>query len=160
MVAAGDVIVVHINDVNASETLAKAQFPASSYASNYDTAWDFQGGTTGITFSSRLILIRDNSGTIQDGVAFARTAGTPPAAYPGQLQTLQAFGPWLPADCGGAPCTTTSTPTATEVSADWNDVPLTNATPSSPSVRRISATDTNTKNDWAVGASSWGLPNP
>jgi hypothetical protein len=161
-VAAGDIIVVHMTPPAgyASETTARDQFPQSGTSINYDTAWDFGGLAAGITFSSRLVVVKDNVGTIQDGVPFARTNATPPGAFPGNLQALQAVGQWLPADCGGTPCTLTSTPTALDVSADWTTVPTGTVTTASNTVRRVSATDTNTKDDWAVGASSWGLPNP
>ncbi len=161
-VATGDFIVVHMVPPAgyASETTAKDQFPQSGTAINYDTAWDFAGGTTAITFSSRVLVVRDAVGNIQDGAAFARTSGTPPGAFPGNLQALQAAGHWLPVDCGGAPCSFTSTPTALQVSADWTSVPASNVTPASNTIRRVSASDTNTKDDWAVGAPSWGAPNP
>ncbi|AKF84282.1 hypothetical protein MFUL124B02_41575 [Myxococcus fulvus 124B02] len=163
-VAQGDIIVVHINEAAAyqSETTAKDQFPKSGTPANYDTAWDFKGGATGITFSSRILLVKDAGGTIQDAVSFARTSGTPPGAFPGNLQAIQAAGQWLPADCGGAPCTLTSTPTALQVSADWTAIPATanTVTPLTDTVRRTNATDTNTAADWAVGPQSWGVANP
>nr|WP_240360163.1 Ig-like domain-containing protein [Pyxidicoccus caerfyrddinensis] len=167
-VAAGDLIVVHLNPVTGTgatvkaETTAKDEAPAGQFADNYDTAWDFVGGTTGITLSNRLLVIKDPSGAIQDGVAFAKSdlTGTPPAAFPGNLQALQATGQWLPADCAGTACTYTSAPTAIEVAADWKGIPASNATKTSVTIRRVSATDTNTKDDWAVGAHSWGAANP
>ncbi|GMU11044.1 Ig-like domain-containing protein [Corallococcus caeni] len=159
-VAVGDIIVVHIAGTGESETSAKNQFPTSTNPANYDTAWDFKGGTTGITFSSRVILVRDAQNAIQDAVPFARNSGTPPAAFPGNLQAIQAAGQWLPADCGGALCTTATTPTAAAVSADWTSLLGSNATPASNTVRRVSATDTNMAADWAVGAPSWGVANP
>ncbi|NVJ22118.1 hypothetical protein HUW62_12910 [Myxococcus sp. AM011] len=163
-VAQGDLIVVHINEAAAyqGETTAKDQFPKTTVAANYDNAWDFKGGATGITFSSRILLVKDTAGTIQDAVSFARTAGTPPGAFPGNLQAIQAAGQWLPADCGGALCTTSSTPTAAQVSADWTTIPTTaaNVTPATDTIRRVSATDNNTGADWAVGPQSWGAANP
>jgi hypothetical protein len=162
-VAAGDVIVIHLNmPGQASETTAKDQFPQSSVAAFYDTAWDFVGGTTGITYSNRIMVIRDVVGDIQDAAPFVRTDGTttPPSGYPAQLQSLQAAGAWLPVDCGGVPCTYSTTPPAQDVSANWTGVPTSNATKTSDTVRRVSATDTNTKDDWAVGAHSWGVANP
>ncbi|HYI00602.1 Ig-like domain-containing protein [Hyalangium sp.] len=161
-VAAGDFIVVHIAPPAGytSETTAKDQFPASGTSINYDTAWDFGGGTTGITYSSRLILVKSAAGAIQDGVSFGRTDGTPPGAFPGNLQALQAQGHWLPADCNGVPCTLISVPSAVEVSANWTGLPSSAATPASNTVRRLTATDTNTKDDWGTGAPTWGLPNP
>ncbi|MBL0698649.1 Ig-like domain-containing protein [Comamonas sp. JC664] len=160
-VAEGDIIVVHLNPdaTFREETLAKDESPRSTYAANYDTAWDFRGfEANDITYSSRIVLVKDAAGTIQDAVSF-RTAGNPPAAFPGNLQAIQAAGQWLPADCGGALCTATSTPTAADVSVNWAGIPN-GANTTNNSVRRISATDTNTAADWAVGAPSWGLPNP
>lgn len=161
-VATGDLIVVHMTTPGmTSETTAKNQFPASGTPANYDTAWDFKGESAGITFSSRIVLVTDAVGTIQDAASFARSTGTPPGVFPGNLQAIQAAGQWLPADCGGAPCTLTSTPSAQQVSADWENVPTgSTVTKNSNTVRRVSATDTNTREDWAVGAQSFGLPNP
>ncbi|WP_224369117.1 Ig-like domain-containing protein [Hyalangium versicolor] len=160
-VATGDIIVVHMTPPNgyASETTAKNQFPASGTAINYDTAWDFAGNAAGITYSNRVLLIKDAVGTIQDATPFVKTdVTTPPSGFPANLQAIQAAGLWSPADCGGALCTYTTTPTAQAVSADWTTATGTSRT--SNTVRRISATDTNTGADWAVGAQSWGLPNP
>ncbi len=161
-VATGDIIVVHFNpnqagaDAPGSETTSKDEHPQGTYSNNYDTAWDFHGGSTGITYSSRVIRVKDGLGTTQDGVPFVRTSGTPPGGFPDQLQSLQAEGQWLPANCGGAPCDTTTTPTAAEVSAIWEGVSTSRTT----TVQRVSATDTNRAADWGVGASSLGLPNP
>jgi len=159
-VATGDIIVIHLASDVASETTSKTEFPALTNADNYDTAWDIQGGATGITSTNRVLVVRDATGAIQDGVAFTRISGAPPAAFPGDLQRLQAEGHWLPADCSGVPCTYTSTPTAQQVSADWTGIPPSNQSKTSNSIRRVSMTDTNGKDDWAVGAPSWGLPNP
>lgn len=157
-VLAGDIIVVHLNpptSMTASETTAKNQFPKSGTPSNYDMAWDFKGGTTGIAYSSRVLLVKDALGTIQDAIPFA--SGTAPNDFPTHLQAIQNAGLWLPANCGGAPCTGSSSPTAAQVSANWTGSAT---TPTGNSVRRISATDTDTRNDWAVGAQSFGAPNP
>ena len=95
---------VHIAEAAAyeSETTAKNQFPTSTTAANYDNAWDFKGGATGITYSSRVILVKDVAGTIQDAASF-KGSGAAPGAFPGQLQAIQAAGQWLPANCGGEP---------------------------------------------------------
>jgi hypothetical protein len=100
--------------------------------------------------------VKNPLGTTQDGVSFSRTSGSP-AIFPAELQALQAEGQWLPANCGGAPCSTTSTPTAIQVSASWEGSGTTRTGVTS---RRISATDTNMASDWAVGANSLGAPNP
>jgi hypothetical protein len=162
-VATGDIIVVHFNpdtasgfDAPGSETTSKSQYPSATHASNYNNAWDFHGGSVGFNYSSRVVRVKDAQGNTQDGVAFARTSGTPPASYPEFLQALQAEGQWLPATCGGVPCTYTSTPTALEVSAVWEGV----STDRTVTARRVSSTDTDHASDWGVGASSLGSPNP
>ncbi|WP_305070698.1 Ig-like domain-containing protein [Myxococcus sp. XM-1-1-1] len=163
-VAQDDIIVVHMSEAAAyvGETTAKNQFPKSTTPANYDTAWDFKGNSANITFSNRLVLVKDASGTIQDAASFVRASGftTPPGAFPANLQALQATGQWLPANCGGANCTYDSTPSAVAVSADWADIPTSQVTPDTVTIRRVSATDTNMAADWAVGPSSWGVANP
>jgi hypothetical protein len=163
-VAAGDIIVVHINGTDQNdERTAKNQFPASSTPTNYDNAWDFRGASGGangdIQFSSRILLVRDGAGNLQDAASFVRPSVTAPGAFPTNLQSIQTAGQWLPADCGGQPCSGMSTPTAQAVSVDWSAL-STSTTNTGNTVRRISATDTNTRDDWAVGAQSWGVANP
>jgi hypothetical protein len=161
-VATGDIIVVHLNpaaangDAPGSETVSKDEYARGSYAANYDTAWDFQGGTADIGYSSRILRVRDAQGLTQDGASFVNNL-TPPGAFPTNLQALQADGQWLPANCGGVPCSTTSTPTAAEVSASWQG---TGTSRTGNTVRRVSATDTDMASDWLVGPNSLGLPNP
>ena len=164
-VAAGDVIVIHIKpdasngDAASSELTGKAQFPAATYAANYNTAWDFHGTTaTDITYSSHVLRIRSTTGETQDGVSFGRTGTTPPADFYSQLESLQAEGQWLPANCGGAVCSATSTPTAQAVSADWSGLSVA-STRTSTTVRRTSTTDTHRGTDWAIGAQSLGTAN-
>ncbi|MFY0528498.1 chitobiase/beta-hexosaminidase C-terminal domain-containing protein [Archangium gephyra] len=163
VVAAGDVIVVHLRpatapaDAPTSETTSKTEHPESAYSGYYDSAWDFLGTTAEIGYSQRVIRVRDAAGATQDGAAFFRSGGTPPADFLPQLQSLQDEGQWLPANCGGVPCSGTTTPTAAEVSVDWNG---TSTTDRSTTVRRVLATDNNLASDWAVGASSFGFPNP
>ncbi|MFE8602457.1 chitobiase/beta-hexosaminidase C-terminal domain-containing protein [Archangium violaceum] len=163
VVAAGDIIVVHIRpaasngDASASETTSKTQYPASTNSANYDTAWDFLGSTgTDMGYSRRVLRVRDTLGVTQDGASFVRTGVTPPGDFNPALQALQAEGQWSPANCGGAPCGDATTPTAVEVSADWTNI----QTAKTSSVRRVSATDTNKRDDWAVGTASFGVPNP
>jgi hypothetical protein len=164
-VAAGDIIVVHLNTPGmTNETTAKDQHPQSGTATNYDTAWDFQGGTTGITFSNRLLVIKDVVGNIQDAVPFVKKdLTTAPGAFPANLQVLQNAGLWSPADCAGNPCTYNTTPTAQDVSADWTTVPTANVTKLSNTVRRVSTNNPpvpGNKDNWLVGPQSLGAPNP
>ncbi|MDY7227735.1 chitobiase/beta-hexosaminidase C-terminal domain-containing protein [Hyalangium rubrum] len=159
-VATGDIIVVHFSpnttDGPSSETTSKNQFPEATYSSNYDSAWDVRAGTSAITYSSRVLRVKDAQGNTQDGVSFANTSPAP-GDFPTYLQALQAEGQWLPANCSGVPCSTTSNPTAAQVSANWTGA---GTTKTGATVRRVSATDTNMAGDWAVGAQSLGLPNP
>ena len=154
-VATGDLIVIHLNppvDVT-SETTSKTQCVS---AGCYPGAWDMAGGTTGITFSSRVLTIRAADSAITDGAAFARPDATQPVAFPTNLQALQAASHWLPADCSGAPCTFVSVPTAIEVSANWTGASSSNG---STSIGRTSNGDTDQNSDWAVGSSTFGALN-
>ncbi|PTL82811.1 chitobiase/beta-hexosaminidase C-terminal domain-containing protein [Vitiosangium sp. GDMCC 1.1324] len=162
-VATGDIIVVHIapaaapTDAPASETLGKSQYPKASYGANFDTAWDFLGGATGISYSAhRVLRVKDPMGNTQDAVPFV-VDGQTTSTFPAQLQAIQAEGLWLPADCGGMLCTYTSVPSAMQVSVNWSNLTSTSAT----SVQRYGGMDTNQYSDWSpAGTSSFGLPNP
>jgi hypothetical protein len=164
-VASGDLIVVHLTPSGvtgiapASETTSKNQFSSASFSANYDTAWDLLGNAIGLTFSNRVIQVVDPTNAVQDAVPFVlTTSASPPAAFPTNLQALQAAGYWLPADCGGSLCTYASTPTALAVSVEYDGA---GNTPTGNSIQRKPATDTNQKSDWnGAGAQSFGLPNP
>ncbi|HEX8830377.1 MAG TPA: Ig-like domain-containing protein, partial [Longimicrobium sp.] len=155
----GDIIVVHLVPAGTTgiapgnDSTAKNQYAAATYSANYDGAWDFLGGTSGITLSSRTIRILSATGTIQDAIA-ATTNSAPPASFGPSIRQIQAVGQWLPADCSGSPCDQT---TGMAISAIWNG---TATTPTGNSLRRASGTDTNKKEDWAVGANSIGTANP
>ncbi|MCP3145223.1 chitobiase/beta-hexosaminidase C-terminal domain-containing protein [Pyxidicoccus xibeiensis] len=163
-VATGDLIVMHLNpdrtpgvDAPASETFSKTEFPQFTYASNYDSAWDFQGGTSGVSQGNRVLRIRDSLGNTQDALAAVAT-GNVTAAYLPFLQGLQAEGLWLPSDCAGALCTYSTFPSAHDVSFNW-----TGAFPSggrTTTVGRIIAGDSNQASDWAVGPGTLGVLNP
>ena len=160
-VIAGDIIVVHMSpgtgEGPASETVSKTQYPAASYASNYDTAWDVNGSATGVGFANRILVLRSPSGVIQDAVAFVRSGSTT-TSFPGDLQSIQAHGQWIPSNCGGMPCTYTSTPTAVDLSVDWTNV---GTSRSGNSVQRYPLQDTNAKGDWKPpAASTFGYANP
>ncbi|WP_375767984.1 chitobiase/beta-hexosaminidase C-terminal domain-containing protein [Archangium gephyra] len=162
VVATGDIIVVHLRpatapaDAPSSETTSKSEFANSSYSANYDSAWDFLGTTAEIGYSQRVLRVRDATNATQDGASFYRGGGTPPSDFETQLKSLQDEGQWLPVNCGGAPCSTTSTPTAGQVSVDWAGLPTTKDN----TVRRVVAADNNLASDWAVGASSFGSHTP
>ncbi|MFP2962907.1 chitobiase/beta-hexosaminidase C-terminal domain-containing protein [Myxococcus sp. 1LA] len=164
-VAAGDIIVVHLNpdrvtpgtDAPASETLRKSEYPASSYNANFDNAWDFHGTTLGVGTGNRTLRIRDALEVTQDGVAVIVTGNTF-AGYPALLQALQNEGQWSPADCAGVPCTYESIPSALDVSVDWA------AAFYSPgrdyTLQRLGTMDNGTRGDWRVDFATLGAPNP
>ncbi|HEX5753266.1 MAG TPA: chitobiase/beta-hexosaminidase C-terminal domain-containing protein [Archangium sp.] len=155
-VETGDIIVVHFAPAagDVSETTAKDQIKASSY---YDTAWDFIGGSSGLTFSHRVLRVRDSANITVDAVPFVvSTSTSPPSAFPGQLQTLQGEGLWFPANCGGDPCSTNTA--AVSVSVDYASAG-TSAT--GKSVQRKAGENTRQKSDWVVANTpSFGVPNP
>jgi hypothetical protein len=162
-VAAGDIIVIHLNPTSAngnaptSETTAKNEYANTTYKANFDGAWDFLGGTTGLVNSNRVLELDAPGGTVVDAVPFALTGQTP-MAFPADLQALQAAGLWLPADCGGMPCTYTSNPTAVVISVLYDNV---GSTPAGDSISRKPNMNTKQKSDWnAAGVPSWGAPNP
>jgi hypothetical protein len=156
-VVAGDLIVVHLTPATTTTTETGTKSDCTA-AACYGSAWDVRGGTTGITFSDRVLTIAAADGTVQDAVAFARTTlSTPPAGFPADLQAIQGKAWWQPADCAGAPCTYSSTPTALAVSADWSNV---GATAGGMSCARKANGDTDQASDWAVGAASFGMSNP
>lgn len=160
-VASGDIIVVHLvpgtGEGPASETTSKFQYGSGLYANNYDTAWDVNGGATGITSNDRVILLRLPTATIADAVPFVLPAGSDIAAFPADLQSIQAAARWLPSNCGGIACTNTSTPTAKDVSVSWAGV---GTSKTGFSVQRLPSGDTNLKADWkAAAAQTFGFPN-
>ena len=160
-----DLIVVHLNPVGASgaapgsETLAKNQFANASYSANYDGAWDFHGGTTGLSFSNRILEVQAPGAVLQDVVpVVVSNSASPPTAFPGLLQQLQADAQWLPADCSGALCTYESTPTAVAISVDYLGCAT---TVTGNTISRELGGFGSVKADWnAAAAHSWGLANP
>ncbi|MBZ4417788.1 chitobiase/beta-hexosaminidase C-terminal domain-containing protein [Myxococcus sp. RHSTA-1-4] len=161
-VAEGDFIIVHLvpdilggTDAPGSETTGVSQYPQGVYPSNYDTAWDFHGGASGISsVGNRTLRIQDNFGVTQDAIAVIQPFSTF-AGYLTQLQALQAEGQWAPPDCNGVPCTYTSFPSAYDVSVNWADAFVTPG--KDTTLRRISGTDSDTASDWFVGAASLGF---
>lgn len=158
-VAAGDLIVLHLNAVGTDEVAAKDENGA---AGTFPGAWDLYGGTQpGITFSSRVLTLRGADSAIQDALVITVDAN-PPATYADQLAAIQATGEWLPADCGGARCSTTTSPTSKEVAVN---VQATGTAAAGNSVQRKAATagglvDTHLKADWtAPVANTFGAMN-
>ena len=156
-VAQGDFIVIHLvpsgvaGIAPASETTSKNEYANAMYSANYDTAWDILGGATGLTFGYRVIELDGPAGTLMDAVPVVVSNQAGAAAFPGVLQTLQAAGGWLPADCGGMLCTYASAPTATEISVDYLGA---GTTPAGKSIQRKAGMNTKMKSDWNAAANS------
>lgn len=155
-VATGDLIVIHFAPTGQSdETLTKTQCTDPAC---YAGAWDVRGAAAGLLYSNRVLALRAPvGGALRDGVAAVRTdLANPTTAFPTNLQFLQGAGQWLPLNCAGAPCTYVSAPSAVDVSADWTGL---GTTIGGTSLRR-GPVDSNQRADFAVGPSSFGLPNP
>jgi len=111
------------------------------------------GGTTGITYSGRVLVVRGPNSVIQDGAAFY--TGTPPSTFYQNVMSLQSAGAWLPADCSGNPCNTNTL--AETVAVVWTGC---GSSASGSSVARKANVDTSYAADCAVGSSSFGATNP
>lgn len=154
-VAAGDLIVVHFAPAGETdETLSKTQCADVACFAN---AWDVRGSAAGLTYSNRVLAVRSPiDGSLPDVVVAARTdLGTPPAAFPANVQFVQNLGHWLPGNCGGAPCTYVSTPTVVDISVIWTG--LSNMS-SGNSIQR-GGNDTNVASDWQLRAQTFGAAN-
>lgn len=156
--ATGDHVVVHLTpaaDPASSETLAKDQLPSGTYAQNYDGAWDVRGGNTGLATTNVVVTLRNPAGTYVEGVAFSSMpGGVTSQTFLDALAFLQAQALWTPADCGGAPCTDATVPTAQSVAASWAGF---GSTPAGNSCQRTgAATDASA---WTVAPSTFGGAN-
>ncbi len=162
-VAAGDIIVIHLNpdrvtpgrDAPASETQGKTQYAASSYTSNYDNAWDFQGEAVGLGNGNRVLRLRDAFDVTRNGVAVVQEGDTS-ADYLAQLQALQAERVWLPEDCSGAPCTYGTFPSAWSVSVDWGEA---FSRDHAGTLQRHRLFDSSGAEDWTLSVPSIGYVN-
>ncbi|MCL2723157.1 MAG: hypothetical protein FWD69_01850 [Polyangiaceae bacterium] len=157
--AAGDVVVVHLNPAAApgaapaSETTSMMQYAHIANAANYDSAWDVLGGKTDLSTKSNVVALRNPAGAYVEAVAFTDATATS-LAFQSSLAFIQSQGLWAPANCGGAACTDTSTPKASDISANWAGCATTTA---GESVYRTAAG--NTASRWVVGPSSFGRSN-
>ncbi len=151
--ATGDFVVIHLTpaaDPATSETSAKNENPAATYAFNYDGAWDVRGAASGLAMTNVVLAIRDPGGTWIDAAAFTNGTSPASAASVAALAFVQSLGLWLPADCGGAACTST---TAQSIMASWSALGNTAAS----SIRRTAATKDAAA--WIVGPSTFGGTN-
>ncbi len=156
-VATGDLVVVHLNP-GATTTVETTTKGDCTDATCYPGAWDVNGGTTGITYSNRVLRLIAPDGSVADALALAKATTTSPAGYPADLQTIQTAGQWLPANCGGTACTYTSTPIASDatISIDWTNAA---ATATGISVQRKSGQMTKTAADWTQVTETFGVAN-
>ncbi len=156
-VSAGDIVVVHLFPLPgvSTETAIKTECVNTAC---YAGAWDVTGNNFPITYSNEVLTISSEQGAVLDGIAFVRPSqgSTTTAGFRTDLGYLQSIGAWLPADCGGSPCTDLSTPSAMTVSADWDGV----ETPATDTAQRSGDADTDTDGDWTVGLPSLGATNP
>lgn len=156
--AAGDTIVLHLGAAQGtpSETSAKDEHPLATNPGFYDGAWDIAQTTTSSllpTNTSLVIAVRDPGLAYVEAAAFSNKTTAASATYEQSLALIQTLGLWLPATCGGAPCTSMTTPTARDIAASWNGV---GSTATDDSCRRTSAVSSPVADSWSVGAQSFG----
>lgn len=151
--ATGDTIVVHLGAAGSpTETTAKDEHPSATHSSYYDGAWDVATSNT-VSFNTTLVLgMRSPANVFVEAGAFSDHGAAPPAEYEASLAYVQGLGLWLPADCGGLPCTGSTTPTARGIAANWSLVGATAST----SLTRSSAAAPPQASSWSVGASTFG----
>lgn len=172
--ALGDIVVVHLDppdyiDPSNHESLAKNELPVATHPENYDGAWDIRGygGTNaGLTNTDGVLFLRRYNGSAPgvplytpiEAIVYTNANGnvSENPDFIASLQYMQSLGMWLPANCGGAPCTALTTPSAEALAA-----PLTGIGNSATtnSLRKSGAGDPSSAASWSVGAQSWGLAN-
>jgi hypothetical protein len=149
-VAAGDLIVVHLNPAGVTdETTTQTDCVA---AICHPGAWDLKG-VNDFTNNARVVIVRGKDLTITDGVPMFSGLLTPSATWYLEVNALSTAMRWT--DCGGAGCADNAA--ARLIGVNFQGVATTKA---GSSLRRVLAADSNTNADWAVGPSSWGVANP
>ena len=184
-VATNAIIVIHENSASAtcnpggatSETGSDpAAQPASSFAKNYDTAFDFYVTDTGLTSTDNVITLYDSANAIVDAVLIDddMVSTCPPgsnvaSASETQAAAVAAANQWQMIGGGIPVAGTGGCPAAGFVDENFRLWAVVNSASSSSvnasganseSLHRIDNTDDNDKADWAQGANSWGLINP
>ncbi|MFW5878243.1 MAG: hypothetical protein ACOCVR_00355, partial [Myxococcota bacterium] len=159
-VEAGDIIVLHLNPEGDSPSSSERESKNESTAPGaFPDAWDFIGGSAGLTFSHRVLMVKTPEGEVQDAVAFVKSdIATPPGGFPDAVQAVQALGEWSPADCGGEACTYDSAISVLDICVDWKDAGNTRDS----SMSRLAGADTDSKDDWVFNetGATFGAPNP
>ncbi len=170
-VAKNDFIVVHINGNNAtcnpgaspSETTSISQHAQSTYARNYDTAWDVFSTSTGLTATDNVFTVYDPANTIVDAVLVADAAtGTAASGSEAQAAAVATANQWQMVG-GGVPA-------GGFIDNDFRahaalDLNATGTSATGTTIQRLDDTDDNDKADWnsatiLVQAQTWGALNP
>ena len=170
-VEAGDIVVVHFdhNDTNCnpggavSENASITGQPESTYASNYDTAWDWWTQDTGITATDNVLTLYDSAGNIVDAVFLADDAtcgGRDTLAAGGtedQAAVVAAAGEWALPD-GTQPADWIGTNFCSNAVLGLGS---TGADASGTSIQRTDDTDDDNVTDWteSPATSTWGEVN-
>lgn len=101
--------------------------------------------------------LRDAGRKLVDAAPAFKQQYNPQDTFLASLQAIQAAGLWVPADCGGDPCTDMTTPAAKDIIVDWTAVGM---LPADPSLARHAGAHAHQASDWATGPSTMGAPNP
>ncbi|GEN05489.1 hypothetical protein MFU01_05260 [Myxococcus fulvus] len=162
-VAVGDIVVVHLSEnglysthLPRSEVSRKDELPASSYALAHDAAWDVRGSTAFTVDDEMVLRLTDSFGNLQDGLILHSNGYNRPG-FEAEAHALQDEQGWLPASCGGARCTSASTPRLRDISADIG--PLFTTGGATQSLTRVRVEDSDSSVDWALRTKGVGLPN-
>jgi hypothetical protein len=171
MVAAGDLIVVHLAPAGTTATAETMAKDEAATADNYADAWDFLGTSDDIPFSDVVLSIRGADGVVTSAVPFVNRALGPdpdmhPRTFPGDVDAVIAAGLWAET-CDPTPCDYGGN--LESICVDWEGAGTT-ADPSSPSGASVSrvhdARDHHDIGDWQVPNpagtppySSFGAPN-
>ncbi len=153
LLAAGDLVVIHLNIPGPSEVTDKEALPEDTYEANSDDAWDiYTANKTGIDHrANRVLRLETAAGETLDGVPFAGTTalGAPAAASGGFLNALtrlQQEGLWA-GDCSGEVCTSAEAP---EHSVPWSSLG------EEQSLQRILHSHPDISVNWTPGSASIG----
>ena len=174
-VAKNDIIVLHLDaadpncnpGASTNETVKIDERSSTSFARNYDTAWDLFSDDTGLVATDNVITVFDRYGVMRDVVFFDDDLA-PTVANPNIVATdtelaatdAAAAGMWLMVG-GGIPATGyIDDDFRLHAVLDANSPLSTSHQGSdSESMRRIDNTDDNNKADWAQGENTFGRIN-
>jgi hypothetical protein len=168
VVETGDIIVLHVDSGDdkcnptgsVSEAVAKDEQANSAHDANYDSAYDWYTDVEGLIATNNVITIYNSLGVVVDAVLVTKDATGSAAAVASETQAaeLAKLGEWLTVEgtvpAGGF----------VDESFNANAVAGLKAAGSSakegPSIQRNGSNDSNSKADWFVVNSSFGVANP